>query len=242
MVPKVKLTQIETDLSSIVSASVKLSFLHQNDELSDKIDEQTRKAMLWLSRQVAMMVKSLLEIHTVHEDMRLSLAMLGRYPWHGTKITKIKHFELSWFLFQNLCYKFKEKLKLYFNCQKNLSRALRIEAPGWLKAELHLVEKALGPAIRDRGNSVHTWDAKQSHIDWFGTVYFLSSMKKDGAELDLPEGFSDVDGHYRDAKMMLKVEASKMIDDATSVYLRLLNFHGPTPKKCCRNPKSYSML
>lgn len=220
----------ENELAAVLDLCSKLIALNFEGFDRDDIDDRTRQLVMYMADGVGQVFKSLVELNGVIEDLELSRGMISRYPWHGTPVTKAKHFELTWFLFQNLCYKYKEKLKLYFNAQKSLAELLGEAKPDWLKSELKFVDKVLGPAIRDRGNTVHSWNAKQTEIDFFSTVLFFSNLKKRGHEIDLPEGFFDVDGHYMDAKGALKREASKMIRDANSQYHRILTYHEPSPK------------
>lgn len=224
-----KVSELDKEFLNAFRGGFDVTLLRTRGFKREEIDEETKKLMLMVGDRAASLSKALIELHTVLDDLRIALKMIGRYPWHGTEISKLKHFELTWFLFQNLCYKYREKLKLYHNCQKALALNLAYDPPGWLKAELKLVEKALGPAIRDRGNTVHGWDVRQSSIDWFGTVHLFNSIKEQGEELELPEGFLDVAGHYRDAKWELKSEARKLIADAEQILLRLLTFHAPLP-------------
>lgn len=224
-----ELSELDQEYLFAFRGNIDVTLLRSTGFRRADVGAETQRLMFQVSDRAAMVSKSLIELHTVVDDLRFALKMLSRYPWHGTDISKIKHFELTWFLFQNLCYKFREKLKLYHNCQKRLGLLLDRGEPGWLKAELKVVEKALGPAIRDRGNTVHGWDVRQSSIDWFGTIHFMNSLKEYGEDLELPDGFQDVAGHYRDAKSELKNEARKLISDAEGILLRVLKLHAPLP-------------
>ena len=194
-------------------------------------DAETLRMMRYLVGHSVAVLKSLSEVHRVLIDMATVRQMISRYPWHGTPVTKLKHVELTWFLFQNLCYKFKEKLKLYHKYQKILATVHSQEPGGWLKAELKLLDKAMGEAIRGRGNSVHSWDEQVPTIEKFSFIHMAVEMRASGADLDLPEGFFDISGHYSDAKWMLKSDADRMIRDAFHVFERVVAMHGPTPVK-----------
>lgn len=203
------------------------------------VDEKARQALSELSIRAGGMLKSVFELHGSLEDLVLARRMLNRYPWHRTEISKVKHFELTWFLFENLCYKFKEKLKLCFNSQKMLCNFIGEQPPSWLKAELRVVDQAFGPAIKARGNTVHSWDERQPAIDWLGTVSFLKTAKDQGEDVELPQGFFDLDGHYRDAKRELRSDTKAMEDAGIALMGRILQFHMPTPKKLLEKSQSY---
>lgn len=155
--------------------------------------------------------------------------MMSRYPWKPERITRAEHLELTWFLYRNLCYKFKEKLKLVFNSQKQLSLFLNMDAPTWLKSELKSVDQSLGTEIQARGNTVHDWNVGQRDIDRLGMIENLTAAKDAGEAVDLPEGFFDVTGHYRDVKRQVKNNATEMNKKSHEILLRVLTNHEPLP-------------
>ncbi len=176
------------------------------------------------------MLSALVQVAGTVDDMRAVCAMLGKYPWDEKKVSRSKHLELSWFLFQNLCYKFKEKTKLVYNCQNQISRLLGIEEAQWLRSELKNVERTLGGHIQDRGNTVHKWNVKHKDIDFLSMVELMRSFKQAGQELELPDGFFDLVGHYNDARYLLLDTAKVALADAESCLERILVNHEPRPK------------
>lgn len=173
---------------------------------------------------------ALVQLGGTLEDMQTAYKIVSKYPWHGTEITKVQHLELTWFLFQNLCYKFREKIKLYFNSSKTICETLGIDTPTWLKKELKKTEKVFQREIRDRGNTVHSWNAKNSDIDFFSLASQLHSAHVAGENVDLPEGFLDVAGHYKDAKRALRERAKELILSAEATFCAILESYTPTPE------------
>ncbi len=224
------LKDIESHIVDIFKGSTEILLFAIDSDKSEKFDRRTDQALFYLASTACQMLKGVLELRATLEDLIMARRMLKRYPWHGTEISKVKHIELTWFLFQNLCYKFKEKLKLCFNAQKRLSSFLKIEPPTWLKAELKVADIALGSTIRARGNTVHNWDVKHSSIDWLNTVTNFEFAKAQGEDVALSEMLLDVDGHYRSAKLDLRNETEEMERAAIAITLRILTFHAPTPK------------
>ncbi|WP_284164445.1 hypothetical protein [Frigidibacter sp. SD6-1] len=193
------------------------------------VDEKTRELGEYLVSRTSTFLSALTQLGGVVEDMEIVEKMLRRYPWHGTPITKTKHLELHWFLFQNLCYSFKEKLKLCYNAQKDAARFLDVEQPTWLKPELRVVEIELGKAIADRGNTVHSWNVRTEDIDLFSMIELFQEFRSMGEKLDLPEGFADIRGHYFDAKWRLREKSRRMEREARKLFLRIIEFHPPRP-------------
>lgn len=207
-----------------------LTALHRNPVSKDAEERAGRAASELVSRS-SRLLASIVQLGCVVEDMEATVRMLSRYPWHKTKVTKVKHLELTWFLFQNLCYKYKEKLKLCFNMQKAVAAGLGFPKPDWIKDELRLVDKALGVEIRHRGGSVHSWNTKQPDLDFFSAVSILSMMRDSGSSVNLPEGFFDVSGHYADAKWILRGKARKMTKETEQIFFRVLEDHDPRPSE-----------
>jgi hypothetical protein len=119
-----ELSELDQEYLFAFRGNIDVTLLRSTGFRRVDVGAETQRLMYQVSDRAAMVSKSLIELHTVVDDLRFALKMLSRYPWHGTDISKIKHFELTWFLFQNLCYKFREKLKLYHNCQKRLGLLL----------------------------------------------------------------------------------------------------------------------
>ena len=62
---------------------------------------------------------------------------------------------------------------------------------------LREIDKRLGKYIRARGQHFHEWFEHNTHVQYFSMIELINSVKRS----DGPMG--NVEGHYRDAKMML---------------------------------------
>ena len=202
---------------------------HFQPIISPDVDDETRKAAEYLANRAGACLAAIMQMARVVEDMQTTYRMISRYPWKSKHISKSKHLDLTWFLFQNLCYKYPEKIKLYFNVSRPLCELLHIETPTWLKEQLRKTQKEFSRDIRDRGNTVHSWDVLNSDIETFDLVSFFHNLDADIQNFDLPHTFHDLDGHYRDAKWMLKIRAEKLISAAESALVNILEHHKPTP-------------
>lgn len=192
-------------------------------------DQGVKNAAELLAYQGHSVVAAVVQLGSVMDDLSTAVNMLSRYPWVPNKVSREDHLELIWFLFQNLCYKFKEKLKLVYNSQKILSINLKKETPSWLKSELKIVEKQLAAEIRSRGNSVHSWNEVTRPVHFVGMVAAFSNARELGETIDLPDGYFDVKGHFRDARYELKMRANEVIAHCEASFRRVLTVHSPTP-------------
>lgn len=235
-----KPSSYEKAINELLLAAPKITAYYIKNPFDDSVDPYTRRIGTYIIDKSSTMLSALVQVAGTVDDMRTVVSMLGKYPWDERRISRAKHLELSWFLFQNLCYKFKEKLKLAFNCQKQICRPLGFEEVNWLRFELKNVERTLGGHIQDRGNTVHNWNVQHRDIDFLSMVELMRSFRQSGQELDLPEGFFDIIGHYRDARYFLKDSAKAALVDAESCLERVLTKHDPEPKQIVR--KSHDII
>ncbi|UOA25848.1 hypothetical protein DSM107133_00536 [Pseudosulfitobacter sp. DSM 107133] len=192
------------------------SLIHKNT------DAEVKFAVEAMALKAGLSLSAIIQLGTVYNELNVSYQMLSRYPWHGTRISKIEHLELTWFLFQNLCYKFKEKVKLCFNSQKLACASLKLEQPNWIKDELRIIERKFSKEIQDRGNSVHSWTVRDPSLEVLATASFLDEIRLMGVEFEIPTGLEDVDKHYRRSKEFLKWRASSSIKVAESTLINIL--------------------
>lgn len=201
------------------------------DPFGSGFDPRTAEVGRYVLTQSGSMLSAIVQLNGCIEDMRAVHSMLGKYPWREDRISRAKHLDLNWFLFQNLCYKFKEKLKLAFNSQRKIAKSLILVSPSWLKEELKLIETALGRHIQDRGNTVHNWNVTHGNIDLISMIELFKYANLAGETVDLPEHFLDLTGHFRDAKWFLRLSIKRAIHEADSSLARILATHEPTPKE-----------
>lgn len=197
---------------------------YSEDIFAEVEDETTRRLGQQMQAVSGKALSSFVQWHGVGEELSRAHRMLNRYPWYGTEITKSQHLETTWFLTQNLCYHFKEKAKLFYNQQKEASKFFDLEEPSWLKAKLKFIDKEMGEAIRDRGNTVHGWNSKVQATYTLSAVEILQagdSEKKDW----------DIRGHYADAKWQLRYDAKRYRDCAFQVLKECFFSHQPTPNR-----------
>lgn len=193
------------------------------DSLINKdIDAEVKFTVEDMALKVALSLSAINQLGNVYNELNVSYRMLSRYPWHGTRISKIEHLELTWFLFQNLCYKFKEKLKLCFNSQKSACALLKLEQPNWIRDELRIIERKFSKEIQDRGNSVHSWTVRDPSLEVLATASLFDEIRLMGEEFEIPVGLEDVDKHYRRSKEFLKWRASSSIKVAESTLINIL--------------------
>lgn len=229
-----KLGPYESAIHDLLLVAPKVTSYNLKPPFDETIDPYTARAASTVIERSGALLSAIVQANGVIEDMRAVLAMMGKYPWDEKKVSRSKHLDLNWFLFQNLCYKFKEKLKLAFNCQKQVCRPLALSEPSWIKFELKNVERAMGSHIQDRGNTVHSWNTKHSGIDFLSTVELFMSFRESGEEMDLPEGFFDILGHYRDTRFWVKLATRKALREAEECIERVLTKHEPEPKHILR--------
>ncbi len=195
---------------------------NNNGNFAEVNDPQTQRLANAVENRVCNAVGAFMQFNGVAEELATACKMLKRYPWHGTEISKSSHLEMTWFLVQNLCYHFKEKTKLYYNNQKLAAQILGLSTPSWLKEELRLIDSEMGKAIRDRGNTVHGWNTRESSIYTFSMVELLVESGESSRDWDLKS-------HYSDAKFFLGLKAQKYRDQANAIMWRCFREHSPTP-------------
>lgn len=214
--------QDDQPLIGLVQASaVHLIPSLKDSYFGDISDPGTRRAIELLTKRVSNSVSSAVQASGVVEQLDVARRMLRRYPWHGTSITKSNHLELTWLIVQNLCYHFKEKLKLMFNELSLACKLFSITNPAWLKDELREVDQVYGQAIRDRGNTVHGWDQRNDDLFTFQLVELAQQL---GLEKD-DRRLSDFHG---EAKWMMHRKASSYVVAGRRIFLRCLT-HPPSP-------------
>lgn len=223
-----RIDDLEVYNQLLLSSNSVALFGHQ-DPINEDIDEQTKAALGYALQKASLLLSSFVQLADVVRDMEITFFMLSRYPWHGTKVDRRSHLELNWFLYQNLCYKFKEKQKLVYNTQLSAAKAISIDQPDWLKEELKISEKLFGSEIRDRGNTVHNWNVKNKDIELFSMVHALHKMKSGSSRVAVPEPLLDLVGFYTDAKYSLKQRARTLHQGAISSVTRILVDHQPNP-------------
>lgn len=197
--------------------------------VNENVASPTRELAEQLACQTADCMSAIVQLGGVIEDMQTTFRMLSRYPWHEKRVTKVQHLDLMWFLFQNLCYKFREKIKLYFNTSKLACQNLRLSTTDWLKEELSKTNHTFQREIRDRGNTVHSWNVRNPGIDMLSMASLFHNLQLAGGNIDLPSGFLDVSGHYDDAKWHLTERAKELIKSAECTFAAILESYPPTP-------------
>jgi hypothetical protein len=225
-----KLSTSQVAVNDLLMVAPKTTSYYLNSPFGDAIDPYTKTTGTYVINKASEMLSALVQLAGTVDDMRTVSAMFGKFPWDEKRVSRAKHLELTWFLFQNLCYKFKEKTKLVYNCQKLICRTFGLSEPNWLKFELKNVERTLGAHIQDRGNTVHNWNVQHKDIDFLAMVELMRSYRSAGQEIDLPDGFFDLNGHYRDTRFLLKRAARQALEDAEGCLERILIKHDPAPK------------
>lgn len=228
------MTFIENNASykKLIFASERiLAAENARDFLRAEVTTDTKKACSYIAAEIRPMLTAIVQLGNAIEDMQTCRQMVSRYPWHGTNIKKSKHLELTWFLFQNLCYKYTEKLKLVYKNQISIAKFLKVQSPAWLQEELKLAKKALVEEIKDRGNSVHSWDAKNRHTYTFELVETLNNFEKRDDALKTRPIATDqkVKDHYSDAKYSMKFRSQTAIDFCEAQFQRVLSEFEPLP-------------
>ena len=176
-------------------------------------DANLRRALYKVSSICLFYLKSLAQLRGVIDDMIACRAMIGSFPWRSQSITRTQHIELHWFLFEDLCYIYREKLKRYYNNKVRFANFLSHSKPDWLKKELKLLDSELGSHIRRRGDTVHNWGSQHTAVSLFSTVAMAKSV---GVELP-----SDLNEYESDARSELKYEARQVIQFCSEEYLRV---------------------
>jgi hypothetical protein len=165
-------------------------------ELSFIKDESERNSLELCVNNLGICCRAFLELHTVLDNMHLTLAIAKRYPWGGKTLTKSQHLSFVWLQFINLCYMFHNKYKLSANQYNRLMRFFGVDRKEDVGQGLKLIRKNIGHFIKDRGNHTHDWSVQYQSVHIFGLVEFVSNH---GKEID-PCRVSE---HYRDAKFFL---------------------------------------
>ncbi len=221
-------------ISDLLSASRPTLLVREGSPINENVDADTRRIAHQVLNYSSVHLKACIELMAVHENLKLAKFAMGRYPWHSTMLTKSRHLELTWFLFQNLCYKFKEKLKLVYNSQKPICTILSLPQPTWLKFELSAISVNMGKHIRERGNTVHEWDESNPHIDLLSMVELVHQFHNNGSSSELEESRINLRGHYQDSKWFLRRDARSATDAAREAIYRILEKHDPMPRHIFR--------
>jgi hypothetical protein len=175
-------------------------------ELTFIEDAKQRAAMYQLASMLSGSIRALLELHSVYEDLVTCHRMARRYPWRGTKITRSQHLQFVWVQFLNQCYLFREKYKLAVNQLNRCKSALEHSAPIPMKQGLKEIDDKLQRLIRRRGQHFHEWFEHHTHVQFFSMIEIINSVKKTSGP------WSDVKGHYSDAKAMLGDEIESVAE------------------------------
>lgn len=181
----------------------------------------TRDLILRATTVVGNFVGSVAQTNGVIEHLAIADKMLNRYAWHGTTVSRSDHLELTWLLVQNLCYLFKEKLKLFFNQQKRASLLLGLPQPAWLTTELKNVEKVYGAEIRNRGNTAHNWNQKNDDLDQFFLMEALHKIDRDRCGDELRD-------FYFETKAVMRSRSKVYAAEGRSIFLRCMAYE-PRP-------------
>jgi len=159
-------------------------------------DDAKRQSYEICAHKLGICFRAFLELHTVLDNMHLTLGMSNRYPWGGKTLSKSQHLYFVWFQFVNLCYVFETKYKLSANQYNDLMKFFQIGAEENVKNGLKIIRKKIGHYIRDRGNYTHEWYVNHQAVHLFHLVEFLHNHGKEVSGLHVSD-------HYVDAKYFL---------------------------------------
>jgi hypothetical protein len=160
-------------------------------------DPEQRAVLFDIAATLNAALRALLELHSVYEDLVTCYNMARRYPWRGTKIKRSQHLQFVWVQFINQCYLFKEKYKLAAGQINQAKKIFKQGPPIVVGVGLKEIDKALGKLIRVRGQHFHEWFEHNKHVQFFTMIELINATKR----IDGPWG--NIEGHYKDAKMML---------------------------------------
>ena len=159
----------------LVRENIPLVAFNFRADLPPEIDPETSRLLRLVAGRAGAMLAALAQTNSVIEGMEKTMLMLRSFPWRGKAISRTEHLDLHWFLLENLTYTFKEKIKLVFDHKRSAADILGLPRPAWIKSELSIIDRTMGQYIRNRGNTVHSWNVKNPIIDFFGMVEFFSS-------------------------------------------------------------------
>jgi hypothetical protein len=155
------------------------------DQLEDIGSEEDKEGARVVLEHMRRCMKAFFELHTVCDDMVLTLGMAKRYPWGNRTISRGQHLGFVWFQFINLCYLFKEKYKLSGNEFNKVMRLFqRIERED-VKVGVREIDEKLGKYIQTRGRHLHEWYENDEAIKGVWVTEFIK--KHGGQELRLSE-------------------------------------------------------
>ena len=182
---------------------------------------RTRQILLQAHNQAGLMIRAIFDVYSVAREIELTRYMSQRYPWSGTVIKKSDHLKLVWFQYINLCYLYKERVRVFCNATNSAARFVGVGSRVDAKSELKNVETKLGKFIRRRGEAFHEWSVPHAAIHLYEAVEIISragDAKFGGAER----------GHYVDAKWDLKFDVECGLDFARAHYSSLLTNYRET--------------
>jgi hypothetical protein len=170
--------------------------------------------------RTGLMIRSVLEISTVVDDLEHTRTMSQRYPWRGTEIKKSDHLKLVWFQYINLCYLYKERVRVFCNSTNDAAKLFGIAQRMDTSQELKRIESALGKYIRRRGQAFHEWAIPHAGIHLYAAIEILARA---GHPRGAGERF-----YYSDAKWDLKSDVLAGLQFARAYYVSAMKSHGAT--------------
>jgi len=139
------------------------------DAYFKKIDPNFRNDAIAIRNYLRNAYFSIVSINSVISDVEMCARMIGRYPWHGTDISKGDHFEFVWSNFTNHCYIFEERTKQlgkHFNEVAKIFNRDKINVGPWIKK----INKEIGEHIAFRGAHIHVWSRNYEGYEHFKLI------------------------------------------------------------------------
>lgn len=182
-------------------------------------DEQSVRIVGQMSHVLLSCFRALIEISTVIDDVQICINMTKKYPWDENKIPRTSHLHLIWFTFENLCYQFKEKVRLFKKFFKMSAIQFCKSAIDNTRELLKIIDFRIGVYIKSRGMTLHEFTSRNSIISDFSTLDLLYKMKNiTNIEVD-----NDIKYYYRDTARAVRGEIGMAFEFMADFFLQYLS-------------------